>query len=483
MFCETSWIDFFENEGVIWHVRVELYSTMDFEALTKEELIVLLMQAMGRIEAQEEQIQSLQAAVVALQQQIDRLKGNPLPKTKWETPDFVQANAPKRQPKERKKRPHGFARPRSEPTEVIAHYPEKCSCCGRALCGGWLHSVREVIEIPEVKVQVIHHHLYARHCGVCNRREVASVDLSGAVLGQGRIGLRLMSLVAYLDMTARMPVELIQGLLRSLWGLSLSVGQICEILHKVAQVGKPLYEELLVKLRAGPFVNADETGWRENGKNGYAWSFSNPDLEYFVCQRNRSADVAKEVLGETFAGTLVSDFYSAYHWYLGRHQYCWPHLLREIHALKEKHPQDTTLLAFTEGVRKIYDHAVAFTNTNPLLRRDQRRLYEKQITDLAREHQGEERPERTLADRIVRRAHGLFTFVEHPEVPNNNNAAERSLRQLVVMRKVSGGTRSDAGSETVAVLMSLFSTWKRQALDTLDTCRQMLLGQLKPADT
>ena len=147
----------------------------------------------------------------------------------------------------------------------------------------------------------------ARHCGVCNRREVASVDLSGEVVGQGRMGIRLMSLVAYLDTIARMPVELIQGLLRSLFGLSLSTGQVCEILQKVAEKGKPIYDELLVKLRAGPFANADETGWRENGKNGYAWSFSNADLEYFVCQRNRSADVAREVLGETFAGTLVSD--------------------------------------------------------------------------------------------------------------------------------------------------------------------------------
>ena len=464
-------------------MRVELYGTMDFETLPKEELIVLLGQALGHIEAQEERIQSLERVLVALQQEIDRLKGNPPPKPKPETPAFVKANAPKREPKTRKKRPHGFARPRSEPTEVISHYPETCSCCGRALSGGWLHRVREVIEIPEVTVRVIHHHLYARHCGVCHRREVASVDLSGEVVDQGRMGVRLMSLVAYLDTIARMPVELIQGLLSSLFGLSLSVGQICEILHKVAQKGKPIYEELLVKLRAGPFLNADETGWRENGKNGYAWSFSNTEVEYFVCQRNRSAEVAKEVLGETFAGTLVSDFYSGYHWYTGRHQYCWPHLLRELHALKEKHPDDPVLLAFAKGVRKIYDHAVRFKNANPLLRRDQRRLYEKQITALARVHQGEERPEHTLADRIIRRGHGLFTFVEHPEVPSNNNAAERSLRQLVVMRKVSGGTRSDEGSKTVAILMSLFSTWKRQAQDTLDTCRQMLLGRLEPAKT
>lgn len=462
-------------------MNVEFYRTMDLMSLTKEELVALLSQALDRIKALEAQVVQLQSIIDALQGNDDDDSTPPAPpKTKPAKPDFVKANAPPREQRQRKKRPHGFARPQSEPTEVVEHYPDNCSCCGRKLSGGWVHRVREVIEIPQVKVRVIHHKIMARHCGVCDRREIASVDLSDDVVSKGRIGIRLMSLVAYLDTVARMPVHLIQALLSCLFCLSLSKGQICEILQKVAEQGKPIYDDLLTRLRAGPFVNADETGWRENGKNGYAWSFSNSEVEYFVCQRNRSADVAKEILDKSFSGTLVSDFYSAYHWYTGPHQYCWPHLLRDIHALKEKAPDDPAVSAFANGVRAIYDEAKAFQNANPLLRRDQRRLYEGKITELASRHLSEDRPERILAERIVRRAYGLFTFVEHPEVPSSNNAAERSLRQLVVMRKVSGGTRSEDGSSTVAILMSLFSTWKRQGLETLETCRRMLLGKLKP---
>ena len=80
-------------------------------------------------------------------------------------------------------------------------------------------------------------------------------------------------------------------------------------------------------------VHADETGWRENGVNGYVWTFSTPTERYFL-RRGRNKEVVDEALGEDFAGALVSDFYAAYHHYDGPKQRCWAHLLREIHDLR-----------------------------------------------------------------------------------------------------------------------------------------------------
>src|SRR5262249_24605091 len=163
----------------------------------------------------------------------------------------------------RKKGPHGFARPRQTPTKTLPHYPSTCSCCGRKLLGGWLHRVREVIELPTVPVEVIHHQIMARHCGVCNRREVAGLDVSEQVVGNSRVGVRLMSVIAYLNSVCRMPVRLIARLLLGLYGLSLSAGEIVAVLHRVAKQGKATYEDLLTVLRKSPLVHADETGWRE----------------------------------------------------------------------------------------------------------------------------------------------------------------------------------------------------------------------------
>jgi len=443
----------------------------DLDALTKEELVVLLKQALATIQSQQERIASLE-------QEITRLKGgDPPAKPKPTLPAFVKANAQKRLQTTPKKRANSFVRPRQVPTQVVEHFPEACSCCARKLDGGWLHRVREVIELPETPVQVIHHHLFARHCGVCQRREVASPDLSAEVVGKSRLGVRLMSLIATLDIEARLPVRIIQQLLQSLYHVHLSTGEICQVLQKVAQKGKDAYEKLLEHLRASPVVNADETGWRENGQNGYAWSFSTPTLHYFLCQRSRSGSVVKEVLDSSFCGALVSDFYSAYHFYTGPHQYCWPHLLRDLHALGEQHPTEAQVASFLREVRQIYDEAKEYTHPNRFERGRKRREFQADLSAVARRHTGEERPERVLSERILARLHGLFVFVEYPEVPSHNNAAERSVRPLVVLRKTSGGTRSSAGSETLAVLMSLFMTWRARKQNSFEACQRLLTAK------
>ena len=61
-----------------------------------------------------------------------------------------------------------------------------------------------------------------------------------------------------------------------------------------------------------------------------------------------------------------------------------------------------------------------------------------------------------------------------PEAPPDNNAAERSLRPVVISRKISGGTRSAHGTGTKMTLASIFGTWRAQGLNPLTTCQQML---------
>ena len=67
-------------------------------------------------------------------------------------------------------------------------------------------------------------------------------------------------------------------------------------------------------------------------------------------------------------------------------------------------------------------------------------------------------------------------FVLDPQVPADNNAAERSLQPLVISRKISGGSRSPTGSATRMTLASLFGTWAARGLDLHSSCRQLLLS-------
>ncbi len=287
-----------------------------------------------------------------------------------------------------------------------------------------------------------------------------------------------MALIASLREVVRLPVEGIGWLLATVYQLKVSQGEIIRVLDLVAQRGKGYLEKLLEEVRASPVVHADETGWRQDGQNGYLWSFSTPRQHYLAIRQSRASEVVREVLGEDFSGVLVSDFYSAYNFLDAPHQRCWVHLLRDIHELEERHPEDESLVQWARQVHALYREARALAQSRAQAPKRERMAlrqdFEERILALARPYLGGDSPQRVLCQRIDRFLGELFTFVELPQVPADNNAAERILRHQVVSRKISGGTRSAKGSRTKAALASLFSTWQLQGLNPFLTCRELL---------
>ncbi len=86
----------------------------------------------------------------------------------------------------------------------------------------------------------------------------------------------------------------------------------------------------------------DETGWRQDGQNGDVWTLCTTGpaaVRYYEYDPSRAGAVARRVLG-AYRGVLVTDFDAAYGQVASTHQYCWVHLLRDLHALKDAHPQD-----------------------------------------------------------------------------------------------------------------------------------------------
>ncbi len=423
----------------------------DLDALSREEIIALFKE-------QWQLNQQLSERAALLEAEIERLRKDPPSGVARAVPSYVKPNRPPKEKTERKKRSRSFVRHREEATRVVKHAVENCPDCGRKLSGGWVHRVRQVIEIPFIPYSVTEHQMKGRYCGVCNKRYVASPDLSGVVLGRHRVGVRLMSLIGYLGEVCRVPKRTMQAMLQSIYGLHLSVGEIAELLHALARKGRAFYEGLLEAVRAGPYVSADETGWREDGMNGYVWSFSNRDTRLYLRNQSRGHQVSEAALGEGYKGILVSDFYGGYNYHLGEHQRCWAHFIRDLKDLADKHPGDAKVSAWVKTLGEKY---------------------------LGVDPYGQAVPQRVLAQRCVRYANELFTFVEHPQVPSENNAAERAIRPLVTARKCqgyphemgSGGTRSAKGSDTKMVLASIYGTWHIRNLDPIHECNQMLAAQ------
>ena len=240
--------------------------------------------------------------------------------------------------------------------------------------------------------------------------------------------------------------------------LHLSVGAIVQAVHGVARQAETAVREVL-EVRASPVVQGDETGWRQDGSNGYVWTFSTPSERY----------------AQNDHGVLVSDFYAAYNHYPGLKQRCWAHLLRDIHDLKGLYPEDAGLAQWAEAVHQVYTEAKASVLPRAQPGHPAQLMLEEKLMVLARPFLKDPLAvQAKLCRRMERFIKELFVFVSDPAAPSDNNAAERSLRHLVTSRKISGGTRSGQGTDSKMTLASLFGTWRARGLNPLLECRRLL---------
>lgn len=433
------------------------------------------LQRMGEeLQQSREQLQKAEARIAELEKQ------------KTPPPAFVKANKKKQQEGEKKPRKkrdaqYNKARPRSQPTEIAEHRAVNCPQCHQRLGGITLARQREVRAIPPPpQVVITEQRIDKGWCSNCQKWHETPVDLHEEVLGQGRIGVRLASLIATLRTVMRLPIGQIVTYLETVHRVKVSPGEIVELLHRIASHVQPLVDGIKAHIQKSPAAQADETNWREDGVNGYIWTVNTPTLRYYEYHHSRAGEVVKSLIGEEYQGVLGSDFYGGYNTHKGFHQRCWVHMLGDIHDLKKLHPNDEALLAWAKKVRAIYDDAIAWVAHGPdpglfpaqqsQARKAQQHLYEQRLLDLCRPYMGVDVPQRVLCERVERFLPELFVFVAIAGVPSHNNLAERSIRPLVIARKMSGGTRSPKGSQTRMTLASLFATWMAQQLNPFQQC-------------
>ena len=416
--------------GELWHTR-EVDTELDLNAASRETLLEI-------IAGQRAVIADLQRRIGVLESRPNRRGSSGMPGNQ---PHSSRQAPEKKEP--RKPRRHGFARQRMTPTRRVEHAVAVCPDCGTHLNGGWVQRTREVIELPVAPVEVTEHALVAPICKpVCQRR--------------------------------RLPIRIIQWYLETVHQLHLSVGAIVQAVHGVARQAETAVREVLEQVRASPVVQGDETGWRQDGSNGYVWTFSTPSERYFL-RRGRDKGVVDEVLDSSFSGVLVSDFYAAYNHYPGLKQRCWAHLLRDIHDLKGLYPEDAGLAQWAEAVHQVYTEAKASVLPRAQPGHRTQLMLEEKLMVLARPFLKDPLAvQAKLCRRMERFIKELFVFVSDPAVPSDNNAAERSLRHLVTSRKISGGTRSGQGTDSKMTLASLFGTWRARGLNPLLECRRLL---------
>jgi hypothetical protein len=229
------------DEQVVW-LTEKLNQVMAELVLTQEELRMT-----------KEELQSTQEALRGAQVRLAELE-----KVKTPPPAFVKVN--KKKPKAEEKKPrkkreaqYNRARKRAVPTHIVEHRIVECPDCHLRLGGISLARCRETLDVPPPPaVEVTEHRIYKGWCAQCQKWHEAPVDFSEQVLGQGRIGVRLASIIAYLRTVMRLPLRQIRDVLRDLHGFEVSLGELVELLHRIREYAQPVLSGLKAQVRASP---------------------------------------------------------------------------------------------------------------------------------------------------------------------------------------------------------------------------------------
>lgn len=353
------------------------------------------------------------------------------------------------------------------------------------------HLQEDIVLAPRTNVTCFKHH--QAFCANCRRPVIQSAE--GEMLNCP-IGPKTKALAVFLRYGMRVPYRKVKELFTVLFGMRFVPASAMGFDRAATRKGQALYEDLKEKLRVAVTANADETSWRQDGISHYLWYAGNEDLALYHIDRHRSSEAAKLILGEDFAGVLTTDGYAAYNAVNAKErQTCLAHLIRNCNEIKQEIQlkavrfQDPQALAFVDELGGLFKNACAqggklrAGKIRPATALQRRRGFYRQLDTicarplmdpkaLALQHR------LTDADKDKPR---LFTFLKHPNLQPTNNQAERSLRGMVIFRKICMGTRSRCGSHTHSVLPSLLLTAQRQGRHPLDFFETLFGSKTKTA--
>jgi len=316
---------------------------------------------------------------------------------------------------------------------------------------------RTIEDLPICEPLVKQFEIERRYCRDCKKLvETPVVE----ALPNARFSLRVMLIVVWLRIQLRQPVEAIPKLLKSLFDLNMSEGEVIEILAQVDRAFGSYYEELIEGVRSASARGMDETSWRINGENVWLWAFITKGIALYKIAYSRGHEVPLEVLGCDAKGVDIHDRFSAYETLARKtrraQQICWAHLLQDARELASFYGADGKRLQ--RILKRIYIEAKQFNHQGN--QGDVEKLYRDLKFHLGQGFKSTHC--RKFAENLLKAKDKLFTFVTNPEVDSTNNAAERGLRHSVIARKISGGSKSERGAQIYERLTSIVHTLNKK---------------------
>ena len=320
-------------------------------------------------------------------------------------------------------------------------------------------------------LQVIKYLLHRKWCSHC--KKLVEKEVHGA-LPNARFGLNIMLLVMYLHLALRVPGAKICEYFRTIHNLNICEGEIPHILTQLAREYGDYYAHLEKLVRAARVKHTDSTSWRIKGKNYTAWVFIATGIVLYKIRKSTSHKTPLQVLGKATKGmTLVVDRHSAFRTLARKAGYllqlCWSHILEDSRELKHAFGSEGKYVH--KNLKRIFALAQGLNHQATQEQIDQLR---GEILQLTYKHYKHITVRRFVNNLAYRDLEDLFRFTTDQEIDPTNNISERELRHLVMIRRISHGSRSVRGATVTAQLTSIIQTLRLRKQNVLQGLQNII---------
>ena len=420
-----------------------MYTRKELEQLSKDQLIEIILNLEERLEKIEHYLQAFD---------------NP------HTPSSKQLKKNKKKKKEDKPRfpgkpsgSNGGGINLPPPDAIVEHKLETCPISGLPLGNPIGYFKKTIIDFPDKPITVIEHRIMKYISPATGEIVFADINLTNGIYGKN-----IQAITVMLKNITNSHKK-IADFLRELGAPSFSDVEVQNITNNFAKTLEPQRNLMLEKLRRESYVNADETGFRKDGQNGYVWGVFTKTISILSAATNRARINIKELLGN-FNGVIVVDGYNAYDEFKLK-QRCWAHLIRDFKKYAE---ENSEINIQYERLKKLYE--------------DMKVLNEKPPNEQAIVHCKWILKDIVICLKVIRGAKKLVTLIENGKedwftalyyegVPLDNNPAERELRPIVLLRKNIGCYRNEKGKKWIDNVVSVLHSWKLQEKNLFENLR------------
>lgn len=422
-----------------------------------------------------QRIHELEQLLAPLQQRIEELERA----AARQAAPFRRKNKDKKPPDQHKRpgRPKGhppaFRPPPAQVDEDIDMRLDQCPGCGGPITD--VQRCEQYIEdIPPVRPHVTKLTTYVGTCRCCGEvRSTHPLQVSTATGAAGtHLGQRALALAAWLNKHLGLTMRKTCRVLHEVLGLRITPGGLTQALARMADKLQPTFDALVNDLRRQSGVWVDETSWWVGGPGWWLWTFTAPDVTVYHVDRSRGRNVVLDMLGPDFKGVLTSDCLASYEKLPYKMHKCYAHHLKAISAAYKDQPSEYLLELRGLLRAAMFLHTLRHNLPPPEWAEKRQHLEDRADELLLRTTPPEGAVK--VANRLRKRRHWLFTFLDDPALEATNNRAERSLRPAVIARKLSCGNKTVRGKRTWEILASLAATCHQRNQDFVEYIRPHL---------